>query len=268
MGVGTGDGENFSHMTEIDKYMDCLGTSGIKITKTGNSIANYGSTCFLNSSLQALSSLPKLMEHLLSLRFSSGEQTEERIIREMLDIFMFLNSESKNGEVLYPDQFISLVNSKFGLGGFFNAQQDAHEIIVLILGLVRDIAESTRKHKQSFNRLKDDFGESSPFNGRISSRMVCQTCQHSSLDSFRTFFDLTIRISRNYQPIEEAIKKEFNSEILNEVYCLNCWFKQLERNIRENRVLSEELKTETLQSMNEILNLPGVDSDEASTLLL
>ena len=145
-----------SQVDSISQYMDQMNASGIKITKTGRSIVNYGNTCFLNSTLQALSSLPLLINFISSLRFSQKGSADEEIVKELMSILIDLNADDKTPGALRPERLIELLKDKFDLG--FDVQQDSHEVVVRLLSAVNDIAEATRVSTQTFNCRVDDFG--------------------------------------------------------------------------------------------------------------
>lgn len=154
--------ENASQVQQISQYMDNLSTSGFKTTKAGKAIVNYGNTCFLNSALQALSSLPNLIEYIHGIHFDQEQSLEQDILIEFMQILVFLNSEdcSQEQAVLETDRLIGMLNKKFELVGFFETQQDSHEITIRLLEVVRDISDEARKSAHYFNARKDDYGGS------------------------------------------------------------------------------------------------------------
>ena len=145
--------ENLNGVEMISQYMDNLSTSGLKLTKTGRAIVNYGTTCFLNSALQGLSSLPYLIDFICSIECTKKMELEAAIIRELTSILVYLNSDSGNeqGESLHPEVLINLLNQKFKLNGFFEGQQDSHEIMIRLLEILSDIAQDATEKSNSFN---------------------------------------------------------------------------------------------------------------------
>jgi len=151
--------DNASQVQQISQYMDNLSTNGFKTTKAGKAIVNYGNTCFLNSALQALSSLPFLIEFIHGIHFGQEQSLEQDILTEFMHILVYLNSEdTQEQSVLETDRLIDLLNKKFGLVGFFESQQDSHEITIRLLEIVRDLADEARRSTQTFNVRKDDYG--------------------------------------------------------------------------------------------------------------
>ena len=55
----------YSQCKMMDFYLDKINTEGIRLTKNGVGLVNYGNTCFLNAGLQAISSSPLIKDFIV-----------------------------------------------------------------------------------------------------------------------------------------------------------------------------------------------------------
>lgn len=265
-----------SEMDLISSYMDSLGTSGLRLSKRGKPLVNYGNTCFLNSALQVafsdegLSCLPYLIDFICHLKFTEKQHLDRQIIGHLMNLLINLNSDTddESPEVLKTEHLIEHLEAKRGQEGFFANQQDCHEIMVILLGMINDIAESTRQMYYTLSPGMDDFGgthrskENNPFCGRISTSLKCHTCGDETAPCFRTFFDLTVNVKSQNQSIDELVKAACStSEVVNQVHCSKCWLALIKSIAKD---LEEPLKEKFIQKVKEIEQLAGCDYEEAS----
>lgn len=77
-----------------------------------------------------------------------------------MSLLISLNTDSDLpvDDALHTEHLINLISAKRNDPTFFNAQQDCHELIVILLGLINEIAESTRALSQTLACHADDFG--------------------------------------------------------------------------------------------------------------
>lgn len=98
------------------------------------------------------------------LKFSQKQALEKEITSSLMSLLISLNADSDMpvDEAIHTDHLINLISTKRQDANFFNAQQDCHEIIVILLGLINEISESTRVMTQTLSCHLDDFGGSLP----------------------------------------------------------------------------------------------------------
>lgn len=77
-----------------------------------------------------------------------------------MGLLLSLNTDSDTpvNDSLHTEHLINLLDSKRGQDGFFANQQDCHEIMIILLGIINDIAETTRQLCYTFSPVVDDFG--------------------------------------------------------------------------------------------------------------
>lgn len=81
----------------MDYYLDKINTEGIRLTKSGVGLNNYGNTCFLNAGLQAISSSPLIKDFIANILKMIPEccydkyHYEIRLLHELHRILMILS---------------------------------------------------------------------------------------------------------------------------------------------------------------------------------
>jgi hypothetical protein len=113
----------------------------------------------------------------------------------------------------------------------------------------------------STNRASD------PFRGRISTQFECTNCGHLDAVTVRSFFDLSVRIRRDHQKIEDCVYQAFEKERIEGVHCLGCWLDKFGDSIEHSNLAPED-KKQVQQQVSEIRSLAGCDLDEASIISL
>ncbi|WAQ87994.1 hypothetical protein PtA15_9A119 [Puccinia triticina] len=112
-------------------------------------LANNASSnlCFLNSVIQALASTSDLEDYLQQLRATAEHAAGEPagIVDGLLEIIAELNTPRDRRTVLRPTKFIECLraNNASSARLFNSNQQDAHELLVMILEAVEDEATCT-----------------------------------------------------------------------------------------------------------------------------
>lgn len=104
---------------------------------------NVGNTCFFNSAMQCLVSIPPFISHYKEGKFDSSQPVS-------LAFQEFLN-EYEGCEVMSPVKFLRIIKEKIKL--FNGKQQDSHEFVIQFLEVLHD--EITPRCS-TFN-TKDDF---------------------------------------------------------------------------------------------------------------
>lgn len=128
-----------------------------------NGIKNKGNTCFFNSSLQALLSLPDLVQFLVETDFDPSKQ----IFCAALQNFITTYSNSK---IVDPSSLISVLKGKIKL--FDGRQQDAHSFLESLISKLSDESETLNSEKRSF--LKKILGV------HLKDTITCHECGFKS----------------------------------------------------------------------------------------
>ena len=85
--------------------------------------------------------------------------------------------------------------------------------------------------------------------------LKCSSCKRVESETIRSFFDLTVHLKKDSQTMEECIENCFQDEIVSDVNCAYCWLATIQKKLAN--------KPEILQKVNELMNLPACDYDEA-----
>lgn len=227
-----------SQIEAVSMYMDSMGTSGIKLTKKGKPISNKGVTCFLNSALQAFSSLPLMIDFLNTLEFPRDMDKEAQIIFELRACLIYLNSPEEGEEPLDTQPLIDALISKFPhLKDFFDIQQDTHEVILRLYEVVSDISEELARllrppqkaDPSEADQTKISTTDSfyTPFSGKMSSIFTCSRCGYERTSSNKSFFDLAVHLPQDGADLLECIQTSLKPEIISNVHCGSCWLEEI-----------------------------------------
>lgn len=94
------------------------------------------------------------------LQFNEKQALDREIVGTLMGLLISLNSDSDQpvNDSLHTEHLIRLLDNKRGQEGFFANQQDCHEIMTILLGMINEIAESTRKLCTTLSLKMDDFG--------------------------------------------------------------------------------------------------------------
>lgn len=170
-----------------------------------NGIKNKGNTCFFNSSIQALLSLPDLVQFLVETTFDPSKQ----IFCSALQNFI---SQYSNSKIVDPSSLISVLKGKIKL--FDGRQQDAHSFLESLISRLSDESETLNSEKKSF--LKKILGI------HLKDTIKCHEC------GFKSTVETVTMI--HYLFIKESVQKSLNNFIEQEEQidqsspwkCTNC----------------------------------------------
>ena len=234
-----------SQIEAVSMYMDSMGTSGLKLTKKAQPISNKGVTCFLNSALQAFSSLPLMIDFLNTLEFPSHMQKEAAIIFELRACLIFLNSPEEGEDPLDTQPLIDSMIDKFPhLKDFFEIQQDTHEVILRLYEVVSDISEELAKLESEDRQQQEQVADNkegapknekpqesntfyTPFSGKIGAIFTCAKCGYARNSSSRSFFDLAVNLPESGGSLKECIEASLRPEMISSVHCGYCWLEEI-----------------------------------------
>ncbi|KAK9809909.1 hypothetical protein WJX72_001429 [[Myrmecia] bisecta] len=168
-------------------------------------LENLGNTCFLNSILQCLTSIPELVQYFLQgdSAMTSGSKVASAYAALVLKIW-----QAQSGDVVSPSKFLSQVSSwdrRWGNGRQHDAQEFLHSLLEALqlelnrhrtkppykelrgTGTEADQADEAWQYAQSWHSsvIDDTFG------GQLQSTLECQDC-HTKSHCFDYFLDLSL----------------------------------------------------------------------------
>ena len=227
-------------------------------------LRNIGNTCFLNSVLQALASLPSFLDHLHTALDRCGDKP---VTHALHSLCCALNgSVAAKASVLRPTALIDALTqtskNRMLLG---YQQQDAHELFQWLSCVISSETEESRiaSLKQLKHLIKPGNGfrtlrvgmlnkvveyvfvgglERSPLTGLIASHIQCLTCGYSSPKRLATFDNLSLVVSgRTVTTLEQLISQYCQTEEICGYICDKC-------SLRETQLmLKEELRKQNHQ---------------------
>lgn len=158
----------------------------IKLHLDPSGLKNKGNTCFFNSSIQCLLSLPKVVRYFLENSFDSSKQP-------FCIAFQNFIFDYKNNKILDPTEFLSKIRGKIKL--FDGKQQDAHAFLESFITRLSDELDSLETTK-STNIIKKSLAIT------LEDHVKCQNCAFISITSTTPLIQ--------YLFIKESVQKSVN----------------------------------------------------------
>ncbi|OAW00151.1 hypothetical protein PTTG_25179 [Puccinia triticina 1-1 BBBD Race 1] len=247
-------------------------------------LANNASSnlCFLNSVIQALASTSDLEDYLQQLRATAEHAAGEPagIVDGLLEIIAELNTPRDRRTVLRPTKFIECLraNNASSARLFNSNQQDAHELLVMILEAVEDEVSRSARHRSSSSSIglaglldthpsppsppkPDRKILRNPFRGLMANRIACAACgfsagiRHSPTDHL----SITLPVCATCT-LEDCLKEYTVLELLDDYMCRKCTLLNREREMKteleacRSKRKRAELKND-LQSLSEAIKV-------------
>ncbi|KAI8146171.1 hypothetical protein BJV82DRAFT_600766 [Fennellomyces sp. T-0311] len=184
-------------------------------------LVNTGNTCFLNSVIAALSSLPRLHTYLHDQQDNQGPVTGS-----LLKTIRQLSKPLYSRTAFRPRDMVASLSKRVIIN---REQQDAQELFQLIVGALD--AEASDRNAAMLGGLKfltqsqTQFMRTSttPFTGLLASRLSCMQCGYTEAVRHFSFNNIQLVVPRAYTTTLDACLRQFTSiEYLQDATCRKC----------------------------------------------
>ncbi|KAI9311502.1 hypothetical protein BX666DRAFT_935272 [Dichotomocladium elegans] len=217
-------------------------------------LVNTGNSCFLNSVLQALSSLPRLHCYL-----NETPQRQLRVTQSLHKTIRLLSKPLERRSYFKPTDVVKALSANHRVV-INREQQDAQELFQLLAGaidsenqtLAKSGLESLLSHKNSVRPagrlssypLSPSISKKmTPFTGLLASRLSCMQCGYTEAIRHFTFNNIQLILPIDYTTTLDACLRQYTSiEYLKDVSCRKCSL------MHTHRVLATEIAK--LKKMN------------------
>ncbi|TGZ83257.1 cysteine proteinase [Ascodesmis nigricans] len=191
---------------------------------------NVGNTCYQNSVLQALSSLPALKPYLVAIDEGDTANALQRLVDS-------LNTIQIGGRAETPAAAITRADGK---GWGYNEQQDAQEFLQnLMTALEKEYVRVQKQRKEEKRvglegvllparngpEITDEEDVPSPFEGLLAQRVGCLSCGYVEAIGMQPFTTLSLPIPRTIlgdSTIEACLREFAGLEQITQVDCDKC----------------------------------------------
>ncbi|KAK4517925.1 lipid-binding protein [Mucor velutinosus] len=187
-------------------------------------LINIGNTCFLNSVLQSLSSLPKL-QHYLDQMSTAHSTSRLPVTQSLLKTLRLLSQPSNNA--FKPTDIVNVLGKHRYL--LNREQQDAQEIYQLLASELE--AERSQLDKKqglkdllSFGARKKTNKIENPLNGFLAYRTSCTVCGYSGALKLENFNNIQLVLPTNAAAttLDECLTQLTRIEQMTDVDCTKC----------------------------------------------
>lgn len=201
-------------------------------------LVNLGNTCYANSVIQALRSIPSFTHFIMKETLPACETANSQL-KEFWEAFQQLVTKmwkNHRGVVIRPTNYFSAtanlvkgtVYEEFGAP----IPNDAHEYYTFLLDKFQQAThipqkslpphtatEADRAWHKSFEK---DYSKFVPlFYGQLQKTIQCQTCKNNSA-SYEVFNTIKINLLNDNEQLIKSIQATFATEEIDEYYCNKC----------------------------------------------
>ncbi|KAJ8655360.1 hypothetical protein O0I10_009049 [Lichtheimia ornata] len=185
-------------------------------------LVNTGNSCFLNSVLQALSSLPRLHAYL-----NDPQRQTQPVSQSLLKTIRLLSRPLDRRTAFRPVDIVTALTTHHNV--IINRdQQDAQEFFQLLSGAIDTECHRLFTSKSGMESLlstkKSSSGvPSSPFTGLLASRLSCMQCGYTEAIRHFSFNNIQLMLPHAYTTTLDECLSQFTSiEYLQDATCRRC----------------------------------------------
>jgi ubiquitin carboxyl-terminal hydrolase 1 len=209
-------------------------------------LGNWDNSCYQNSVLQGLASLPAFRSFISHSLERMGEQSETSTHHSLQDIIGRLNATENQARTLWTPSALKSMDSW--------QQQDAQEYYSKLMDTVEEeISKAVKREKlrSGFEAVAQTprwatrkiIPLSNPLEGLLAQRVACKQCGHAEGLSLLPFNCLTINMGRQYEyDLEELLDEHTTLENIEGVECTKCTL--LDARSQLERLLSKPASSE------------------------
>ncbi|KAI9286404.1 hypothetical protein BC943DRAFT_359565 [Umbelopsis sp. AD052] len=252
----------------------CLNEADMTVSLYTHGIVNTGNSCFLNSVLQALSSLEHLQPFLYYLT-KDRTSSEVPVANALRQTLLQLTKPISQKSAILPDQLVTAISRHHHV--INHEQQDAQELFQIISSSLESEQQDTLKLQSSnaglrdlllakssaniipakpSNTLKKTFRN--PFAGLLASRLSCSQCGYTEAIRHFSFDNIQLTLPNSYNvPLEDCLSSFIAMETLDDVSCRSCSLKATAERL-QNEVeiaISAEVDASDIEKLSNNLKL-------------
>ncbi|KAI9011219.1 hypothetical protein BC832DRAFT_590463 [Gaertneriomyces semiglobifer] len=259
---------------------------------------NMGNTCFMNSVLQSLSSLPSLCIYLSERCLHSSNAAASNyldhpsvpVTEALLDVCMQLNRLTARRYSFKPTSIATAISAtnKSNRRLLCYEQQDAHELLQLISSSISsEESQPPTTSPLDVNAFEPDgssivycgrrlpvpsrAGPRNPLTGLLASRITCRTCHYTPGIRHHTFHNISLAVPSQRQcMLEDLLAAYVTPESILDYICDKCslmaTMKKLERESESQQAVIDQIKATRKKVARRLRKLQtSTKSQDAST---
>ncbi|KAL9550292.1 hypothetical protein PS6_005619 [Mucor atramentarius] len=288
-----------SELAKTSKVADICLASGIEADDDSSHVSglvNTGNTCFMNSVLQALSSLPHLHNYLEHIsHIATGVPLP--VTRSLLKTIRSLTRPLYRRSSFRPVDIVTALSSNRRI--ISREQQDAQEFFQLVSSAMDTEGQKIVKTEQLGGGLRDLLNQTTlkgvirpewvqkplscsantqskvamltvndhlenPFTGLLANRLSCMQCGYTSAIRHFSFNNIQLNVPNKYTTtLEECLSQFTSMEYLQDASCRKCSFettvKALAVEIESLKHQSKKIKSDTKKKREIVVQLVAME---------